>query len=317
MPDVELLSINEARWRRRTERLEAVLHYIEHNLGETLDVPHLACLASISPFHFHRVFSSYVGQPVLSYVRRLRLERAAWLILFRRASVTEAALAAGYGTTAAFTRAFTRHFGLSPLRMTRQLLLRRQQNGVHAPLPRGPQIRELAPLDVIGIQRVGPYNQSPWEAWSDLRQYLTASGQGNRPHMRIGIPLDWPEITKPEARRYEACVAASLAPRGRIFRKQVPGGLHAVFEHRGPYEELQGVQESLYWHWLPRSSFRPRMLPALHIYLDQNPREVDPRTLRTEICMPIEPVNAGAGEAWRNSYTPVAGVDAVRVPEGA
>lgn len=311
------LSINEARWRRRTERLESVLHYIEQHLGEPLDVPNLARLASISPFHFHRVFSSYVGQPVFSYVRRLRLERAAWLILFQRASVTEAALAAGYGTTAAFTRAYTRHFGLSPLRMIRQLLTRRQQAAGAERMPVGPEIRVLPVMDVIGIQRVGPYNRSPSEAWSELREYLAANPQGSRQFTRIGVPLDWPEITRPEARRYEACVVSTLSPRGKIFRKQIAGGTYAVFVHRGPYEQLQSVQESLYWHWFPRSAYRLRAAPALHIYLDPHPNVPDPGKLLTEICIPIEALPLGAADSWRNCYNSTAGMQTARIPEGA
>ena len=69
--------MNASARQRRAARLEFVLEYIDAHPGETGDVEFLSELASISPFHFHRVMSSYLGESVSSYVRRRALERAA------------------------------------------------------------------------------------------------------------------------------------------------------------------------------------------------------------------------------------------------
>ena len=44
------------------------------------DIPlnKLAAVACFSPFHFHRLFSAFVGEPPAEYVRRLRLENLPW-----------------------------------------------------------------------------------------------------------------------------------------------------------------------------------------------------------------------------------------------
>ena len=60
----------QKRGTRRQQRIESVLQYIETLNGESVDVSALASMASISPFHFHRVFSAHVGEPVLAYIRR-------------------------------------------------------------------------------------------------------------------------------------------------------------------------------------------------------------------------------------------------------
>jgi AraC-like DNA-binding protein len=127
----------ERRRRRRDESLENVLRYIDAHLSERLDIAVLAGVARISPFHFHRIFSAHVGETVAGYVRRQRLERAARLILLNHASIGETAAMSGYATAAGFTRAFKRHFGLSPSRMQREFSGGR---GVPADLPLG--IRE-------------------------------------------------------------------------------------------------------------------------------------------------------------------------------
>jgi AraC-like DNA-binding protein len=71
-----------------------------------------------------------------SYVRRLRLERAARKLRMGAVDITEVALAAGYDSHAAFSKAFKQQFGLSP-REFRQLgctaatqLLRGKDKGI-------------------------------------------------------------------------------------------------------------------------------------------------------------------------------------------
>jgi len=71
-------------------------------------------VAFFSPYHFHRIFAAFTGEPLAAFIRRLRLECAAQRLVHLDASVTEIALDAGYETPAAFTRAFSAHFGVAP-----------------------------------------------------------------------------------------------------------------------------------------------------------------------------------------------------------
>jgi len=279
----------QRRWTRRQQRIESVLQYIEAHNGEAVDVSALAAMASISPFHFHRVFSSQVGEPVLAYIRRLRLEKAAFRILFMSSSVTEVAAQAGYSSAAAFTRAFRMHYGTTPKKFVRKVLERRQCDGQRGDmLPAGPVFRRIPALELLGVKRFGPYSRSPWEAWHALRGFLEGSAPGAGQWTRVGIPLDWPELTPEPRRRYEACVVSDAAPDGEFFRKLLPGGTYAVFLHRGPYQGLPSAHESIFWHWLPDAGIRLRDAPAIHFYLDQDEQDTDPALLRTEICIPVD-----------------------------
>ena len=71
-------------------------------------------MAGFSVPHFHRIFTAHVGENIASYVRRVRLERAGRKLRMGAVDITEVALAAGYDTHAAFSKAFKQHFGLSP-----------------------------------------------------------------------------------------------------------------------------------------------------------------------------------------------------------
>ena len=97
-----------------SERIEDVVNYIHKHISEPLDRETLAEVAGFSVPHFHRVFTAHVGESAISYVRRLRLERAARKLRMGAVDITEVALAAGYDTHAAFSKAFKQQFGLSP-----------------------------------------------------------------------------------------------------------------------------------------------------------------------------------------------------------
>jgi AraC family transcriptional regulator len=94
--------------------IEDVKRYIREHLHEPLDRETLAAVAGFSIPHFHRVFTAQVGESAASYVRRLRLERAGRKLRMGAVDITEVALAAGYESHAAFSKAFKQQFGLSP-----------------------------------------------------------------------------------------------------------------------------------------------------------------------------------------------------------
>ncbi len=96
------------------ERINDVKQYIGEHIDERLNREVLAAVAGFSVSHFHRIFTAYVGETIASYVRRVRMERAGRKLRMGAVDITEVALAAGYDTHAAFSKAFKQQFGLSP-----------------------------------------------------------------------------------------------------------------------------------------------------------------------------------------------------------
>jgi AraC family transcriptional regulator len=94
--------------------VEDVIRYIREHINEPMDRETLAGIAGFSIPHFHRVFTARVGESAISYIRRLRLERAGRKLRMGAVDITEVALAAGYDSHAAFSKAFKQQFGLSP-----------------------------------------------------------------------------------------------------------------------------------------------------------------------------------------------------------
>lgn len=95
-------------------RIDDVKQYIREHIDEPLNREVLAALAGFSVPHFHRVFTAHVGENIAAHVRRVRLERAGRKLRMGAVDITQVALAAGYETHAAFTKALKQRFGLSP-----------------------------------------------------------------------------------------------------------------------------------------------------------------------------------------------------------
>jgi AraC family transcriptional regulator len=96
------------------ERISDVKQYIREHIDEPLNRELLAEVAGFSVPHFHRIFTAYEGENIAGYVRRVRMERAGRKLRMGAVDITEVALAAGYDTHAAFSKAFKQQFGLSP-----------------------------------------------------------------------------------------------------------------------------------------------------------------------------------------------------------
>ena len=168
------------------------LSFIETHLDEELSVERVAGEAFYSPYHFHRLFVELTGENLAAYVRRLRLENSSVLLRSGR-PVTETAMASGYWTHEAFSRAFRRSFGRAP------------REFAAAPLPEGASDRWLerprrvaaAPIEGWRRRVLGPYEQvilpgSPGSPWP--REAVRC----------LGICWDDPSVTRPERIRYDA-----------------------------------------------------------------------------------------------------------------
>jgi AraC-like DNA-binding protein len=67
-----------------------------------------------SRFHFDRMIRSVAGEPPQAFRRRILLERAAYRMITTKAPLIDVAVEAGYGSHEAFTRAFSRAYGVAP-----------------------------------------------------------------------------------------------------------------------------------------------------------------------------------------------------------
>jgi len=98
-----------------TDRLRDLLDLVVGSLDDPgTDGDALARRAHFSRDHLDRLLAAATGESPVRLRRRLLLERAAWQLRTGVASPTEVAPAAGFGSLAAFSRAFARAYGVAP-----------------------------------------------------------------------------------------------------------------------------------------------------------------------------------------------------------
>ena len=94
-------------------RLQPVIRYLEQHYRDPPDLTTIAALASLSPYHFHRIFTAVTGETLAAYLRRLRLENIARQLFYGKADITTLALEHGYASSQALAKAFRAHFGIT------------------------------------------------------------------------------------------------------------------------------------------------------------------------------------------------------------
>lgn len=113
--------------RRTAQRM---IDWLEDNLDGEPQLGRMAWQLGYSSFHLTRRFHDCVGMTLREYVGRRRLTRAALMLRDTDAGVLDVAVACGFGSQQAFTRAFRRAYDASPAAWRRTpapipLLLRR------------------------------------------------------------------------------------------------------------------------------------------------------------------------------------------------
>ena len=89
--------------------------FMERNYAEQIDAKKMAAAASMSRFHYIRIFRSIYGVTPRRYLRDLRMAKAKKMLANNR-SVTDVCFDVGYESLPTFSSAFKRATGFSPKR---------------------------------------------------------------------------------------------------------------------------------------------------------------------------------------------------------
>ena len=104
---------------RRPAWLAAVVERLHEHPAGCLCLAELAATAGVDPAHLGRVFHRHYGVSIGTYVRRLRLDRAAARVAGTDAPLASIAAEQGFADQSHFTRAFKLHTGVTPARYRR------------------------------------------------------------------------------------------------------------------------------------------------------------------------------------------------------
>ena len=284
------------------ERLADAALFAHAHLDGPLSTERLAGVANLSVHAFHRRFRTAFGETPACYVRRLRLERAAWRLQLHGDSILSIALDCGFGDHETFSRAFRRRYGLSPRdwRRAGRFPSRARRDRDHDEAAAGytlspTRIRTLNAQTIAFIRHVGRYEEVDPDLWDELGRWADEAGLApERP--LLGIGHDAPGITAPARLRFDAAIAVPAGTRaaaGRVRIGALPAFRCAVTTHVGSYSTLPEAYPRIFAQSLAAA---PGLLglPVIEIYDDETVSTTRPIS-RTEVHLPIAPLPPGAG----------------------
>jgi AraC family transcriptional regulator len=285
-----------------------VLAYAAAHLEEDLSLRALASQAGLSPFQLHRVFSAAAGETPKQFTLRLRLGRAAVLLLTGDDSVLDIALGCGFQSHEVFIRAFRRQFAINPSAYrARGFVAGAGQATAHAELVQkiGPCVglyhkngrreeklsysitkKELSAQPVLVVRR----KVKPTEIAVALAEVL---GQVFLHAQKTGTALVGQPFTRyvewgPGLLTIEAGLPVAVAPEGGegVLAAELPGGHVATTTHSGPYDTLREAHAALQV-WIEAQGLNAAGAPW-EVYVTDPADHPDPKDWKTDVFWPIK-----------------------------
>lgn len=99
--------------------VQKMQEYIEEHLNEEITLSDLSSVACYSDWHTYRVFVKYLSITPSTYIRKLRLSKAA-NALYNGHKITDVAFMFGFGSVDGFQRAFYKEFKINPKEFAKQ-----------------------------------------------------------------------------------------------------------------------------------------------------------------------------------------------------
>ena len=283
------------------KQIKKVIYYIEQNIDEKLDLVKLAKIACYSDYHFCRIFKVNVGESVMSYATRLKLERAVIQMRVSDKNTLEVALDAGYETHTGFIKAFKKHFGTTPTKYTK--IYQQFYNNYKDIKMNTPEIVTRNEVYVVFTRESGEYEKSSTIAWQRLtaemnnldeafrkRPPTTATNLGKSKGEALGICHDDPTVTQEENIRYDAALAWDKADVAELTNygfdtKTIAGGKYARVLYKG-YDNADAWY-GLY-SWVEKKGYTFRDVPPFEKYLNVLEEGLEKKDNLVEIYVPIE-----------------------------
>jgi len=243
-----------------------------------LSLKRLAALAGQTKSSFHRRFKRVVGETPKQYTTRLRLERAAFTLRIRDATILEVALDVGFRSHEVFTRAFSRHFDRTPSEFRRTPSLvpgtgPSSSSGSSLYAERyslsATRVERLRTLDLAFLRHHGPYRDVDPKLFDRVVTWARGKRLVDGTPILVGIGHDTPAVTPEALLRFDACVQvrAPFAPSDGIAHQRLAVGDYAVTTYVGPFgAPLVDAYAKIFRAAKNLRGYQLVGLPALEIY---------------------------------------------------
>jgi AraC-like DNA-binding protein/predicted transcriptional regulator YdeE len=264
------------------KQIQRGIDFIEAHLEDDFEMAAVAREAGISRWHFQRVFKALTNETLKGYIRARRLANALVALHERHSPILEIALASGFESQAAFTRAFKHAFGLTPARYralgTRTEFVRKLR--IDEPylqhLRQGvcptPNLLSRPKMTLVGLRtsffgvdsdksNMGAKLPPLWDAFL-ARTHEVANA---RTDLLYGVVIPTPGQEQLDYLAGALVSGQPKVPKGMVAMT-LPAATYAEFTHRGLPQELNQTVNYIYAGWLLSSNMQHTYGPDLELY---------------------------------------------------
>lgn len=302
-------------------RINRVVSFIDANIADKLTLGKLSEISCFSPFHFHRVFHAYIGETPNDFVNRIRLEKAATFLSYNTSdTITDVALKYGFSSSAAFARAFKKHFGKSATdwrnggflnyknskicktdsKMGKEALSlddyvssinnltvnnNQEENKMEV------EIKQMPRIHVAYISVYSGYDDKIGIAFDKLCRWAGPRGLLTPETKFVGVAFDSPDVTPQDKLRYNACITVpeGTKPEKDINITDIAEARCITARYSGPQEGISKFYDELFKVALPENGFLPDDMPEYEIYLN-DPKSDPDKKFVMDVYIPVKPL---------------------------
>lgn len=265
------------------KQVRAGLDYIEVNLEFDLQMSDVANAAGLSQWHFQRIFKALTNETVKVYIRSRRLAKSLDKLLTTRGRILDIALAAGYESQEAFSRAFKMSFGMTPNEYRKLgdkfLFLRKVEIDedyllhIHQNVSLQPTIIRQEPMLLVGLStqfygvdsdknNIGDRLPALW------KQFLERSHEIE--HTVGDVYFGVVRQIRADTDQLEYFAAAHVSELGTLpdgmVATEIPEATYAQFWHQGFPNTVDLTVNYVYSNWLLGSGKKHTGGPDLELY---------------------------------------------------
>ncbi len=298
-------------------RIHKVQDHIEANLEGDLSLDVLSDISGFSKFHFHRIFRGVVGETLLAYINRVRMERAVNLLMRSPAmTITDIAMALGFSDSAVFARKFKSYSGISASQLRKALSkngqvesknrkvtdfipgynehvissLRKDENMF---VEGKVEVKTTEEIKALYLRHSGTFSELGPKFQGMIHHLVTWTTEKDvldKENFKLfAVYHDNPEFTAEQNLKTSVCVAVKgeVKPEGEMGLMTIPSGRYAVGHFELDPDQHTGAWNYMYSQWLPQSGLQPAEGYVFEMYMN-DPNTHPEKKHIVEIYLPVK-----------------------------
>lgn len=110
----EMSRVKEKSVNKQLSKMKDILEYVALHYCEEIKLQSCADAVGFNPSYLSRFFSERMGVTFQEYIKKLRLEKAKWLLLTEKMLITEICYKSGFQDVKTFNKLFKKEYGVCP-----------------------------------------------------------------------------------------------------------------------------------------------------------------------------------------------------------